>query len=96
MAVGIIAKLKIKEDKIEEFEAAFRELMAVVREVETGNDYYTLHRSREEVGSYYVMEQYVDQAALDVHGKSDAFKAVNAKLVGCVAAPPEIELLDAV
>ena len=96
MAIGILAKLKIKEDQIEVFEEAFRELMAVVKEHEPGNVYYTLNRSREESGTYYVMEQYVDQAAVDAHGKSDAFKAVNAKLGPCVAAPPEIELLDCV
>lgn len=96
MAIGILAKLKIQKDKIDEFEAAFTELMAVVKEHEPGNVYYTLNRSREEVGTYYVMEQYVDQAAVDAHGKSDAFKAVNARLGPLVAAQPEIELLDSV
>ena len=95
-AVGIVATLKVQPDKTDEFEATFKELMAVVAEQEPGNNYYALHRSRDEAGTYVVMEQYVDQAALDVHGKSDAFKAVSAKLGGCLAGAPEITFYDAV
>jgi quinol monooxygenase YgiN len=39
MAVGIVATLKIKADKIEEFETNFKELMAIVAEKEPGNNY---------------------------------------------------------
>ena len=96
MTVGIIAKLNIQEGKNEEFETNFKELMAIVARLEPGNNYYALHRSRENPNSYVVMEQYVDQAALDVHGKSDEFKAQSAKLGGCLAGAPEIELFDGV
>lgn len=95
-AVGIVATLKVQADKTEEFETTFKELMAVVAEKEPGNNYYALHRSRDEDATYVVMEQYVDQAALDVHGKSDEFKAVSAKLGGCLAGAPEIKFFDAV
>ena len=64
MAVGIVATLKIQADKVEAFEADFKDLMAIVAEQEPGNNYYDLHRSRDEAGSYVVMEQYVDQACL--------------------------------
>ena len=96
MAVGIVATLKIQPDKIEEFETNFKQLMAIVAEQEPGNNYYDLHRSRDEAGTYVVMEQYVDQAALDVHGKSEEFKAQSAKLGGCLAGAPTITILDAV
>lgn len=96
MAVGIVATLKVQTDKTSEFEENFKQLMAIVREKEPGNNYYDLHRSRDEEATYYVMEQYVDQAALDVHGKSDEFKAVSAKLGEFIAAPPEVKILDAV
>ena len=96
MGVGIVATLKIKPEKTEEFESAFKELMSIVAEKEPGNNYYELHRSREGEATYVVMEQYVDQAALDVHGKSDEFKATSAKLGGCLAGAPEIKIFDAV
>ena len=96
MAIGIIATLKVQHDKVEEFEEAFKQLMAVVRNNEPGNNFYELHRSRDEADTYVVMEQYVDQAALDLHGKSDEFKSVSARLGGCLAGAPEITFYDAV
>jgi quinol monooxygenase YgiN len=96
MAIGIYATLVIQEGKNDEFETNFKELMAVVAEKEPGNNYYALHRSREDANTYIVMEQYVDQAAVDAHGKSEEFQAVSAKLGGFLAAPPEMEFFDAV
>tara|TARA_B100001105_G_C22126136_1_gene329683 strand:+ start:171 stop:590 length:420 start_codon:yes stop_codon:yes gene_type:complete len=96
MAVGIVATLKIQADKIEAFETDFKALMAIVAEQEPGNNYYDLHRSRDDAGSYVVMEQYVDQAALDLHGKSDEFKAKSAKLGDYLAGAPTVTILDAV
>ena len=43
---------------------------------------------------YKVLERYVDQAALEAHGKSDHFKASGPKLAPCMAAAPVIEYLD--
>ena len=95
-AIGIVAKLTIQEGKNEEFEATFKEMMAEVKASEPGNVFYAVHRAREDNTVYYVLEQYVDQAALDVHGKSDKFKALAAKLGGVMAGRPEITLMDAI
>jgi quinol monooxygenase YgiN len=94
MAIGIVARLKIQPGKNEEFEATFSELEAVVSETEPGNNFYALHKSRADENTYIVLEQYTDQAALDVHGKSDQFKSVSAKLGDCMAGRPEIEIMD--
>ena len=96
MAVGIVATLKIQPDKTDEFEENFKKLMAIVAEKEPGNNWYALHRSRDEEATYVVMEQYVDQAALDVHGKSDEFKAQSALLGEFLAGAPTINIYDAV
>jgi quinol monooxygenase YgiN len=96
MAIGIIAKLKVQSGKNEEFENAFKDLIAAVKENEPGNHFYVLHRSRENLSSYVVMEQYENQAAVDAHGKSEAFKAASAKLGGCMAGPPEVQIFDGV
>lgn len=96
MAVGIVAKLTIQEGKNEEFESVFKEMTAEVKATEPGNNYYDLHKSRASDTTYYVLEQYVDQAALDAHGKSDRFREISAKLGGCMAGRPDIQIMDAV
>ena len=63
---------------------------------EPGNNFYVLHRSRDDDTTYVVMEQYEDQAAVDAHGQSDAFKAASANLGGCMAGPPEVQMSDGV
>ena len=96
MAIGVIAKLKIKEGKNSEFEEVFTELAAAVRANESGNNFYALHKSRTDPQLYIVLEQYVDQAALDAHGQSDHFKASGGKMGPCMGGAPEIEVMDAV
>ena len=94
MAVGIIARLTIHPGKNEEFEAIFAELEAAVRENEPGNNFYSLHKSRQDENTYVVLEQYVDQEALDAHGKTDHFRTIGARMGDCMAGRPDIELLD--
>lgn len=96
MAIGIIAKLKIQEGKNSEFEEIFKELAAAVRANEPGNNFYALHKSASDPQLYIVLEQYVDQAALDAHGKTDHFRASGAKMGPCMAGAPEIEMMEAV
>ena len=96
MTIGILATLKIKPGTNAQFEAAFKDMMAAVEANEPGNQFYVLHRTREDESTYIVMEQYDDQAAVEVHGKSDAFKAASAALGGCMAGPPEVKLFDGV
>lgn len=96
MTIGIIATLTIQPGKNEEFESAFKQMMDAVKVNEPGNHFYVLHRSRDDESTYVVMEQYEDQAAVDVHGKSDAFKAASAALGGCMAGPPEVKMYDGV
>ena len=96
MTIGIIATLKIQPGKNEEFENAFKGLMDAVKANEPGNNFYVLHRSRDNDTTYVVMEQYEDQAAVDAHSKSDTFKAASSKLGGCMAGPPEVKMFDGV
>ena len=94
MAIGVIAKLTVQAGKNEEFETIFAELEAKVTENESGCNFYSLHKSRSDENAYVVLEQYVDQAALDAHGQTEYFKALGAKMGGCMGGRPEIELLD--
>ena len=96
MTIGIVATLKIQPDKTGEFETFFTELAKQVRANEPGNLAYQLTKSRAEPGTYKVLELYKDQAAIDVHGKSDAFKAAAAGMGGTTAGRPTVEYFDAV
>ncbi|WP_411291005.1 putative quinol monooxygenase [Sphingorhabdus sp.] len=95
-AIGVIATLTVADGKNDEFETVFAELAAAVRANEPGNMFYTLTRSRSNPQVYKVLEQYVDQDALNAHGSSDYFKAAGPKLGLCLAGAPDIEYLDAV
>ena len=94
MATCVVARLNIQPGKNSEFEAIFAELEAAVRENEPGNNFYALHKSREDENAYIVLEQYKDQEALDAHGKTDHFKTIGARMGGCMAGRPEIEIMD--
>lgn len=94
MAIGVVAKLKIQDGKNEEFETVFAELEKAVHENEPGNNFYALHKSRDDENTYIVLEQYADQDALDAHGKTDHFKTIGAKMGACMAGRPEIEVMD--
>jgi len=94
MAIGVIARLKIQEGKGSEFEAVFSEMEAAVNTNEPGNNFYSLHKSRADENEYIVLEQYVDQAAMDAHGKSDHFKTIGAKMGPFMAGRPDIEVMD--
>ncbi|MCZ6501293.1 MAG: putative quinol monooxygenase [Gammaproteobacteria bacterium] len=96
MAIGVVAKLTIQEGKNEEFEAVFADLQSAVTSNEPGNNFYALHRSRENDTVYVVLEQYADQEALDAHSASDHFKTIGARLGPCMAGRPELEYFDAV
>lgn len=94
MAIGVVAKLKIQPGKGEEFEGIFSELEKAVHENEPGNNFYALHKSREDETIYFVLEQYADEDALKAHGESEHFKTIGAKMGSCMAGRPEVEYMD--
>ena len=96
MSIGVIAKLTIKEGCNQAFEEKFSELAATVRANEPGNNFYSLHKSRTDNLSYVVLEEYVDEAALAAHGKSDYFRAIGAELGPHMAGAPQVEYFDGV
>jgi quinol monooxygenase YgiN len=96
MAIGVIATLKVAENKGAEFEAVFKELASQVRANEPGNKLYQVCKSRKEENTYIVMELYADQAALDAHGKSDHYRAAGPKLGPTLAGRPDVQFFDTV
>ncbi len=93
MPIGVIAKLRVKEGKNQEFEAIFKQLAQAVDENEPGNNYYELHKSKSDSQLYIVLEQYVDEDALAAHEETEHMKTLGARLAPCMAAAPNIELM---
>lgn len=96
MKVGVIAKLKIQEGQNAAFEKAFLKFEKTVNETESGNIFFRLLRSREDPCAYTVMEQYLDQSALDIHQNAEYYKAIPETFGSFMAGPPDIEFLDGV
>ena len=94
--IGLIATLRVNEGQAEAFEDIFRELMGKVKAAEPGTLVYQLAKSRTEANTYKVFEIYQDQAALDVHAKTDDLRGLLRSLGPHMAGRAEIEYLDAV
>ncbi len=92
--IGVIATLNIKEGKGAEFEALAKQLVEKVNANEEGVVYYDLYKQDDT--TYVFLERYKNQAALDVHRKTDYYKAVGAQLGAFVTAAPAIKVLAAV
>ena len=96
--IGLIAKLKVKEGKGKEFEAAFKPLAEKVNsDAEPGALLYQLCKSRSDPNTYVVMEMYRDQAAIDEHRTTPHFTEIF-PIVGAFLepGPPDFEFVDAV
>ena len=96
MAIGVIAKITIREGKNAEFEQLFTGLTEQVLANEPGAIFYALHRTKSDSQVYRVLEQYADQEALKAHGQTEYFLAASQKMGALVTAAPDIEVLDAV
>ena len=94
--IGVVAVIRAKEGREQEFEQVFAEMSAKVKAAEPGNKLYQLTRSRTEPRTYKVLEIYDDQGALEAHGASDHYKEGGRKLRDLVEGRPEVEVLDAV
>jgi quinol monooxygenase YgiN len=66
--ITLTAKLTIKAGKEKEFETLMKEVVPKVR-AEEGNLAYTMCRSKENPRVFLFFEEYVDQAAIQAHGK---------------------------
>lgn len=96
MTIGVIAKLKVTPERQADFELAFSRYQHTVRTQERGNVLFALHKSRDVVGDYVVMEQYVDDEALNAHRNSEHYKAIPERLGEFMAGPSEIRVYDCV
>ena len=92
--IGVIATLKIKEGKGAEFEAVANQLVEKVNANEEGVVYYDLYK--QDATTYVFLERYKNQAALDVHQKTDYYKSIGTQLGAFMTATPNIKVLQGV
>jgi quinol monooxygenase YgiN len=92
----VIAKLKVKPDQAETFEAEGKKLIAHVKANEPGTLSYVLHRSTADATTYLFYEVYEDQAAFALHGGSPAMQAFFGAMKGVLDGRPELEMYEAV
>jgi quinol monooxygenase YgiN len=91
--IGLVAKLKVKEGKMEEFIALFQGLITHVRK-EEGTLFYTLNRDKANPNTLVVMERYRDKEALKTHSTSPHFIEASGKFGAFLDGPPELSMLD--
>ena len=89
----VIAKLPIKEGKMDEALAAFKTLMVDVAK-EEGTTLYSLNRDKNIPNMLIVVEQYRDKAALDFHSTTPHFKMFFAGGGAYIGGKPEITFME--
>lgn len=89
----VIAKLPVKEGKMEEALAIFTELIAKVA-TEDGTVMYSLNKDKANPNLLVVVEQYKDKAALDFHSATPHFKAFFAASGAFIGGKPELSVLE--
>ncbi len=94
--IAITSTVKIQNGKAGEFETLVSAVTAKVRANEPGNLLYQLTRSRADADTYRFLEFYKDQDALEHHNQTEYYKEMMTKAGALLAAPPNLEMFDAV
>jgi len=92
--IGVVATLTIQEGKNSEFETLAKQLVEKVNANEDGVIHYDLYKQDDT--TYVFLERYQDQAALDLHRKTEYYKAIGAQLGSVLAGAPDIKVLESV
>jgi len=96
MPITVIAKLKTKAGSEKQFEEAARKMIDTVRSAESGTLQYILHRGVKDPTEFVYYEVYSDQAALDLHGKTDHMKAFGGAIGALLDGRPQVDIVTEV
>jgi quinol monooxygenase YgiN len=91
--ITLIAKLPIKEGKMEEALKEFKVLMAEVAK-EEGTLLYSLNKEKANPNNLVVVEQYKDKDALNFHSSTAHFKEFFTKSAALLGGKPEITMME--
>jgi quinol monooxygenase YgiN len=92
--IYVIATLAVKPESRAELIAAAKPAIAATRK-EPGNISYDMLESVTEPARIVFVEQWESAEALAPHGKTDHMRAFGRVAVGCMTAPPRIEVITA-
>lgn len=93
--ISVIARLRLKAGGAEYFEDGYRRYMDKVREHEPGTLAFTLFKSIDEQDTYWAVEEYRDQAAVDVRMAQPYRKDIRDKLDALIESA-EVHKVDGV
>ena len=91
--ITVIAKLPIKEGKMEEALGEFKVLMSNVAK-EEGTLLYSLNKEKSNPSTLVVVEQYKDKDAFKFHSSTPYFQEFFVKIASVVDGTPEIALME--
>ena len=91
--ISIIAKIPVKEEKLNEAIEAFKQLIAEVAK-EEGTLSYTLNVSQKDPYTLVMLERYKDKESLTAHSSTPHFKAFSAKAGEFFSGKMEIMRMD--
>lgn len=89
--IKIVAKVLIKEEMVEAFQAVTKPLLAASVK-DKGNVYYTLNASVENPRLFAFLECWETQADLDVHMKTEHFTTAMAGMEDMTEEPMSLEV----
>jgi len=90
--ITVIAKLPIKEGKVEEVSGVFKTLMLNVAK-EEGTLLYSLNKEKSKPNTLVVVEQYKDLEAFKFHSSTNYFKEFFAKINPSIDGKPDIAVM---
>ncbi|MEO5724124.1 MAG: putative quinol monooxygenase [Ilumatobacteraceae bacterium] len=90
--VAVWAKIPAQPGKRDELAKALQGALETAKG-ESGTLTYILHEDPKDPDALYFYELYADQAALDAHMGSDAFKALGPALAAFVGGRPEMKVI---
>jgi quinol monooxygenase YgiN len=89
-----LARMKVKEDKVEEFVRIALELTEKVRQLEPDTVNYEFFKLRDEPLGYAVYEQFTSEEAEEAHRDTPHFHELAPGLIDCIDGTYVREFLD--
>ncbi|EDO1167254.1 antibiotic biosynthesis monooxygenase [Listeria innocua] len=90
--IHIEAKIQVKPDFIESF---LKEVELVIQNSlsEAGNHGYELVRSVKNASTFYLLEKWADEAAIQFHNSTEHYKRFKREIPAFLAFPTEVDVL---
>lgn len=92
--IHILARLECLPEKLAEVRALLADMAAASLQ-EPGCLHYQVLQAVEETNCLFILENYLDQAALDAHRQSAYYRAYRAAVSNCLKSPIQVQTWQA-